>query len=196
MPVVAEKRIRRAKSANIRRLSAQACDGLRFLASLSGKICGVTKTPVGARGRRAPRWNRRSTPELRTASLQKPVMPIRYTAASVTIPILVLQGDATTRWRRTISAGSSRLESHGNATLRLLPALNHLFMSGVGPSKPAEYQAPGDVDPEVTDLISTFVLSRGTGRQVHLRSRRSLYPSRRPYIGRLPLGIAAPGVRS
>jgi hypothetical protein len=83
------------------------------------------------------------------------------TAASLTIPILVLQGgrdyQVTTE---DFSRLQSALEGHRSATLRLLPALNHLFMSGVGPSKPAEYLTPGHVDPEVIDLIAAFVLSR------------------------------------
>jgi hypothetical protein len=83
------------------------------------------------------------------------------TAASLTIPILVLQGGRDYQVTTDdFSRLQSALEGHRNATLRLLPALNHLFMSGVGPSKPAEYLAPGHVDPEVIDLIAIFVLSR------------------------------------
>jgi dienelactone hydrolase len=82
-------------------------------------------------------------------------------AASLTIPILVLQGgrdyQVTTE---DFSRFRSELEGHGNATLRLLPALNHLFMSGVGRSTPAEYDLPGHVDAEVIDMIAAFVLSR------------------------------------
>ena len=83
------------------------------------------------------------------------------TAASLTIPILVLQGGRDYQVTTDdFSRFQSALEGHRNATLRLLPALNHLFMSGVGRSTPAEYDTSGHVDPEVIDLIATFLLSR------------------------------------
>jgi uncharacterized protein len=83
------------------------------------------------------------------------------TAATLTIPILVLQGGRDYQVTTDdFSRFQSALEGHRNATLRLLPALNHLFMSGEGRSTPAEYDTSGHVDPEVIDLIATFLLSR------------------------------------
>ena len=59
------------------------------------------------------------------------------TAASLTIPILILQGGRDYQVTTDdFSRFQSALEGHRNATLRLLPALNHLFMSGVGRSTP------------------------------------------------------------
>jgi uncharacterized protein len=81
-------------------------------------------------------------------------------AAALKIPMLVLQGgrdyQVTTR---DFDRFRTALAGHANATLKLLPRLNHLFMAGEGKSTPAEYQRPGHVDREAIDDIVTFVES-------------------------------------
>jgi uncharacterized protein len=45
----------------------------------------------------------------------------------------------------------------GRATFRLLPKLNHLFMTGERTSEPIEYQNPGHVDEVVIDAIAEWI---------------------------------------
>lgn len=78
-------------------------------------------------------------------------------AASLKIPIYVTQGgrdyQVTTadyaNWQKALSG-------HSNATLKVYPDLDHLLLSGTGPSKPDEYFVAGQhVSPEViTDLTA------------------------------------------
>lgn len=73
-------------------------------------------------------------------------------------PVLVLQGgrdyevpkDDFYLWQED-------LQYNSHATLRYFDNLNHLFMSGIGKSTPAEYQQKGTVHPEVTDAMANFV---------------------------------------
>jgi hypothetical protein len=80
------------------------------------------------------------------------------TAATLTIPMLVLQGgrdyQVTTK---DFDRFRTALAGHANATLTLLPRLNHLLIAGDGKSTPAEYARPGHVDREVIDDIVAFI---------------------------------------
>jgi dienelactone hydrolase len=80
------------------------------------------------------------------------------TAAALKIPMLVLQGgrdyQVTTQ---DFDRFRTALAGHANATLTLLPRLNHLFITGEGKSTPAEYSRPGHVDREAIDDIVTFI---------------------------------------
>jgi hypothetical protein len=82
-------------------------------------------------------------------------------AASLTIPILILQGErdyqVTTVDFNTWSAG---LKGRANVTTKLYPTLNHLFIAGAGPSRPEEYIQAGHVDAEVVSDIVAFVKRR------------------------------------
>jgi len=94
------------------------------------------------------------------------------TAASLTIPILVLQGarDFQVRtadfdgWKRALAGDTARASFH------LYPNLNHLLMP-VPPSEatalstPEDYTQPGHVAPEVIADIGAWVREQ-TGRQL------------------------------
>jgi dienelactone hydrolase len=79
-------------------------------------------------------------------------------ARTIARPILVLQGerdyqvttDDYARWKSALSGRSQ-------ATLRSYPALNHLFIEGVGKSLPAEYQTPGHVAEVVIQDITAWL---------------------------------------
>lgn len=79
-------------------------------------------------------------------------------ARSITRPLLVLQGERDYqvtledfgRWKSALSGRSQ-------ATLRTYPALNHLFIEGVGVSLPAEYMTPGHVAEIVIRDITAWV---------------------------------------
>jgi fermentation-respiration switch protein FrsA (DUF1100 family) len=80
------------------------------------------------------------------------------TAATLNIPMLVLQGgrdyQVTTK---DFDRFRTALAGHANATLTLLPRLNHLLIAGDGKSTPAEYTRPGHVDREAIDDIVAFI---------------------------------------
>jgi len=47
------------------------------------------------------------------------------------------------------------LAGKANATFKLYPELNHLFIAGEGPSTPDEYSISGHVSPQViTDIVA------------------------------------------
>lgn len=82
------------------------------------------------------------------------------TAAKLSIPLLVLQGERDYQVTMTDFTGWRKaLEGRPNATLKSYPALNHLFLPGVGPSSPDEYHQPGHVPAEVIDDIAKWLLS-------------------------------------
>ena len=83
-------------------------------------------------------------------------------AASLRIPILVLQGERDYQVRMSDFDGWKKaLAGHSNATLKSYPALNHLFISGTGPGTPAEYSQLGHVADEVLQDIADWIQSQG-----------------------------------
>ena len=82
-------------------------------------------------------------------------------AAELSKRILVLQGARD--YQVTVAdfeKWKAALGSRPNATLRLYPALNHLFQPGEGKSLPAEYSVPGHVPVDVIRDIAEFVQKR------------------------------------
>ncbi len=77
------------------------------------------------------------------------------TTAALDQPILICQGERD--YQATIADDLARwqtgLRARPNVTVRTYPADNHFFLSGSGPSNPAELAAPQHVDPQlVTDI--------------------------------------------
>ena len=52
------------------------------------------------------------------------------------------------------------LDGRPLATLKSYPALNHLFMSGAGKSRPEEYMRRGHVDVQVIEDIAGWIAAR------------------------------------
>ena len=72
--------------------------------------------------------------------------------------MLVLQGERDYQVTMDdFSAWKQALGSRGNAQLKSYPALNHMFISGSGPSTPAEYERPGHVDEIVVRDIAAWI---------------------------------------
>ncbi|MGH9774727.1 MAG: alpha/beta hydrolase [Candidatus Acidiferrales bacterium] len=85
------------------------------------------------------------------------------TAAKLTIPILVLQGGRDYQVRTADFEGWQKaLAGRANVTLKLYPALNHLFAEGTGPSTPQEYDKPSHVSAEVIKDIASWIQAGGT----------------------------------
>jgi fermentation-respiration switch protein FrsA (DUF1100 family) len=79
-------------------------------------------------------------------------------AASLRMPILVLQGDRDYQVTAKDFDGWKRsLGKRNNVTFKRYDDLNHLFVVGKGKSKPAEYEKAGHVDARVIDDITAFV---------------------------------------
>lgn len=80
------------------------------------------------------------------------------TAAQLTLPIFVLQGDRDyqvtaqdlANWRQSLG-------KRPNVQFKTYPALNHLFIAGTGKSSPGEYQIPGFVSEEVVRDLAEWV---------------------------------------
>jgi uncharacterized protein len=82
-------------------------------------------------------------------------------AKQIETPMLILQGERD--YQVTVeefAKWKTALAGRPNVTVRSYPTLNHLFMSGTGPSLPAEYQVPGHVAEEVIRDITAWILGR------------------------------------
>jgi len=83
------------------------------------------------------------------------------TAAKLTLPILVLQGERDYQVTKADYAGWQKaLGRKKTAKLVLYPKLTHLFIAGEGPSSPAEYEKPGHVDAQVIADIASWVTAK------------------------------------
>jgi hypothetical protein len=79
-------------------------------------------------------------------------------ARKLGLPVLVLSGGRDYQvTSKDLDGWKAALGSEPRATIRLFPALNHLFVAGEGPSTPAEYEKPGHVAPEVVEAIAAWV---------------------------------------
>jgi hypothetical protein len=81
-------------------------------------------------------------------------------AKEIEAPLLVLQGERDYQvtmvdfglWKKALTGKS-------NVTFKSYPALNHLFISGQGPSVPQEYKRPGHVDLQVVETLTAWLES-------------------------------------
>ncbi len=79
-------------------------------------------------------------------------------AMELSVPMLILHAGRDyqvteadfIRWQEAL-AGDPRV------TFKVYPSLNHLFITGEGPSQPSEYSVPGHVAQEVIDDIAAWV---------------------------------------
>jgi dienelactone hydrolase len=79
-------------------------------------------------------------------------------AAQLRIPLLVLHGERDYQ----VPVADHRLwlnalQGRPNATARLFPGLNHLFIVGTGQPSPAEYAQPGYVSADVVSAIAGWI---------------------------------------
>jgi hypothetical protein len=82
-------------------------------------------------------------------------------ATRLSIPILVLQGGRDYEVNETnFQIWKTALVGHANASFRLYPNLNHLFIAGSSVSTPAEYDQLGHVAPEVAADITGWILKK------------------------------------
>jgi len=80
-------------------------------------------------------------------------------AASLKIPMLILQGERDIQVRMTdFNLWRVALASHKNVTFKSYPAATHYFMPGTGPGTAAEYNTPNHVETEVLEDIAAWIL--------------------------------------
>ena len=73
-------------------------------------------------------------------------------------PLLVLQGERDYQvTMQDFNNWQAALSGQANVTLKSYPGLNHLFIYGDAKSVPAEYQAPGNVAPEVIQDVVCWI---------------------------------------
>jgi uncharacterized protein len=86
-------------------------------------------------------------------------------AASLDIPILIVQGERDVQVRMADFEGWKKaLAGRRRVTFKSYPALNHLFMSGTGPSTGQEYLTPGHVAEELVADIAAWILKTSAAR--------------------------------
>ena len=83
------------------------------------------------------------------------------TAATLSMPILILQGERDYQVTMTDLRGwRDGLGERKTVTINTYPTLNHLFIAGEGKSTPAEYERPGHVSEIVLDDIAGWIKTR------------------------------------
>jgi dienelactone hydrolase len=84
-------------------------------------------------------------------------------AKQLRIPLLILQGgrDFQVPPATNFEEWKAALGGQSNATLKLYPDLNHLFITGSGPSLPSEYDKPGHVDEQVIADVAAWLSAGG-----------------------------------
>lgn len=79
-------------------------------------------------------------------------------AQSINRPLLILQGGRDYQvTEKDFENWKKALSSKENVAFKMYPSLNHLFISGKGPSSPSEYQQPGHVDEKVIHDIAHWI---------------------------------------
>jgi len=144
-------------------------DQARYLGQVDGMPRDVLDQQVRDIQRRATRVKAPDLSPL-TASASLPLgIPAPYwldlrqvhppqTARALGKPILVLQGERDYQVTTAdFELWKQGLEGASVASYRLYPALNHLFQPGTGLCKPAEYQVPGHVLPEVVTDVAGWI---------------------------------------
>lgn len=153
---------------NARPLEDLVVEQVRYEASLAGPVTPAIQKAIDDAEASAKAMR---DPELKpgtTVSLMGSPLPSSYVldlrayhptdvAASLTVPILILQGERDYQVTMTdFGLWQKALAGHKNVTLKSYPGLNHLFMSGTGPGSPAEYVKANHVERAVIEDLAAW----------------------------------------
>ena len=150
-------------------LEEKIVDQLRHIAALDGTVTAEEKARIeeaeaARRSIRDPKLSPDATVDVLGAETPGSYwLDLRSyhpatVAARLRIPMLILQGDRDYQVTAADFEGWKRaLAGRSDVTFKTYPKLNHLFMTGEGPSSPAEYRKPGHVAPQVIADIATWV---------------------------------------
>ena len=154
-----------------RKLEDAMVEQMHYLLSLDGQLSAGDESKLAQLHEQADKVKQLQTAD---SSSRVPILgaPAAYwidlrnyspprTAAQLTLPLLVLQGgrdyQVTTK---EFEQWKDALAGKPNATFRLYPKLNHLFIAGEGKPSPAEYDQPGHLDEAVIDEIAGWIQAR------------------------------------
>lgn len=149
-------------------------DQMTYLASIDGTFTSDERTAIDTVRKQSERVRALQTGDTPAADTLPLNLPASYwfdlkdydpvaTALTLTLPMLVLHGGRDyqvtaaefARWQQASWADDSKVSPR--VTLTDYPRLNHLFMAGDGPSTPAEYAQPGNVDASVIADIANWI---------------------------------------
>lgn len=86
-------------------------------------------------------------------------------ARALDVPLLLLQGERDYQvTTEDFGIWQNALKDRPAASFRSFPSLNHLFVAGSGPSRPAEYMEPGFVAEDVIEAIHAWIADGGRSR--------------------------------
>jgi dienelactone hydrolase len=154
---------------NTRPLETLVVEQTRYEVSLSGPITPAGQQAIDLAEKSAREF---TNPDLKlgmTVNFLGTPLPASYVldlrayhqaevAASLKIPILVLQGERDYNVSMADFDGWKKaLAGHVNATFKSYPGLNHAFLPGTGPSSPMEYAKPNHVEQDVVDDIAAWI---------------------------------------
>ncbi len=156
---------------NSRPLEDLVIEQIRYIYSLDGGPTKEQKEKLDALEKQVAKV-KDSTLSSDTPSKELPLgLPAKYwlalkaydqkgTAAKLTMPLLILQGERDYQVTMDDFAGWKKaLAARKNATFKNYPDLNHLFMAGKekGKSKPSEYSRQSHVAQEVVEDVAAWV---------------------------------------
>ena len=161
-------------AANTRPMEQLMVDQLRYALSAGGTPSAADQKQLAAIEESARRVE---SPDLKpgdTVVVLGGAMPASYwldlrnyhplaVAGELKIPVLILQGgrDFQVPPATNFAEWKEALAGHKNVTLKLYPDLNHLFITGEGPSLPQEYQLAGHIDEQVVTDIAVWISAGG-----------------------------------
>jgi dienelactone hydrolase len=152
-----------------RSLEQSIVDQARYLALGDGKISPEEQKLIDELDQLVPRVKalKAGDPPMSFAGISAPAsywVDLRnydppVAAKKITLPLLILQGERDYQvTMEDFGKWKSALGGRTDVTLKSYPALNHLFVPGMGASLPAEYLNPGHVAEEVVSDIAAWVI--------------------------------------
>jgi uncharacterized protein len=135
-----------------------AREQLTYLASLKPKTAGTPNNPNAGDANldKSVEALRAQAPESYWKDLDA-YNPVQ-TAARLTIPMLILQGERDYQvTMQDLEGWRNGLRERAKVTIKSYPTLNHLFQPGEGKSTPAEYDRAGHIPDFVLDDIAAWL---------------------------------------
>lgn len=153
-----------------RSLEDTILDQFTYLYSLAGKMTDEQKAEIEVLKEKVARVkNIESLKDIPSKDLPLGVSPAYWKdlhdhkpsddVKTLTMPILILQGgrDYQVLETKDFEGWKAALNHKTNATFKLFPKLNHLFIAGEGKSTPQEYMIEGHVEKDVIDSIVQWI---------------------------------------
>jgi dienelactone hydrolase len=153
---------------NARPLEDLVVEQVRYEASLAGPVTPAIQKAIDDAEASAKAMRNPDLKPGMTVMMMRSALPSSYVldlrtyhptevAASLTVPILIIQGERDYQVTMTdFGLWQKALAGHKNATLKSYPGLNHFFMSGTGPGSPAEYAKANHVERAVIEDLAAW----------------------------------------